>query len=62
MIFAIAVTLMVGVVLPTGRLGALVTVTLAGCGAFLLYVLFAKALRIAELAELAATVRARLRR
>jgi putative peptidoglycan lipid II flippase len=62
MIFAIAVTVMVGVVLPTGRLGALVTVTLAGCGAFLLYVLFAKALHIGELADLTDTVRARLRR
>src|SRR5712691_3282057 len=61
-IFAIAVTVMVGVVLPAGRIGALVTVTLAGCGAFLLYVLFAKALRIGELAGLADTVRSRLRR
>jgi putative peptidoglycan lipid II flippase len=59
-IFAIAVSVMVGVVLPTGRLGALVTVTLAGGGAFLLYVLFAKALHVAELSDLAGTVRARL--
>jgi len=61
-IFAIAVSVMVGVVLPTGRLGALVTVTLAGCGAFLLYVLFAKALGVAEISDLAGTMRARLRR
>jgi putative peptidoglycan lipid II flippase len=62
MIFAIAVSVMVGVVLPAGRLGALVTVALAGCGAFLLYVLFAKALGVAELSDLAGTVRSRLRR
>jgi putative peptidoglycan lipid II flippase len=61
-IFAIAVSVMVGVVLPTGRLGAIVTVTLAGCGALLLYVLFAKALGIAEVSELTGTFRARLRR
>jgi hypothetical protein len=52
---------MVGVVLPAGKLGALVTVTLAGCGAFLLYVLFARALGVAELGDLAGTVRSRLR-
>jgi putative peptidoglycan lipid II flippase len=61
-IFAIAVSVMVGVVLPAGRLGALVTVALAGCGAFLLYVLFAKALGVGELSELAVTVRGRLHR
>jgi putative peptidoglycan lipid II flippase len=61
-IFAIAVSLMVGVVLPTGRVGALVTVALAGSGAFLLYVLFAKALGVAELSDLAGTMRRRLRR
>jgi putative peptidoglycan lipid II flippase len=62
MIFAVAVSVMVGVVLPTGRLGALLTVTLAGGGAFLLYVLFAKALGVGELSDLAGTVRGRLRR
>jgi putative peptidoglycan lipid II flippase len=60
-IFAVAVSVMVGVVLH-GRLGALVTVTLAGCGAFLLYVLFSKALGVTEVSDLAATVRSRLRR
>jgi putative peptidoglycan lipid II flippase len=61
-LFAVAATLMVAVILPTGRLNAIVTVTLAGCGALLLYVLFAKALGIAELTDLTATVRSRLRR
>jgi putative peptidoglycan lipid II flippase len=61
-ILAIAVSVMVGVVLPDSRLGALVTVTLAGCGAFLLYVLFSKALGVTEVSDLAGTVRARLRR
>ena len=61
-IFAIAVSVMVGVVLPDSRLGSLVTVTLAGCGAFLLYVLFAKALGVTEVSDLAGSLRGRLRR
>jgi hypothetical protein len=61
-LFAIASTLMVAVILPAGRLNAIVTVTLAGCGALLLYVLFAKASGITELTDLTATVRSRLRR
>lgn len=61
-LFAVAATLMVAVVLPTGRLNAIVTVTLAGCGALLLYVLFAKASGITELTDLTTTVRSRLRR
>ena len=62
MIFAIAVSLMVDVVLPVGTLNGLVTVVLAGCGSLLLYVLFAKAFGIAELTDLTGTVRARLGR
>jgi putative peptidoglycan lipid II flippase len=61
-LFAVAATLMVAVILPAGRLNAIVTVTLAGCGALLLYVLFAKALGITELTDLTDTVRSRLRR
>ena len=61
-IFAIAVSVMVGAVLPTGRVEALVTVTLAGCGAFLLYVLFAKALGVTELTDLSGSLHSRLRR
>jgi putative peptidoglycan lipid II flippase len=62
MLFAIAVSLMVGVVLPAGPAAAIVTVTLAGCGSLLLYVLFAKAFGIGELTDLTGTVRARLGR
>jgi murein biosynthesis integral membrane protein MurJ len=60
--FAIAVSLMVGVVLPAGRLGAFVILALAGSGALLLYVMFARALRVRELAGLTETVSARFRR
>jgi putative peptidoglycan lipid II flippase len=61
-IFAIAVTVMVGVILPAGRLGAAVTMILAGAGALLLYVMFARALRVRELTDLTGTVLARFRR
>jgi putative peptidoglycan lipid II flippase len=61
-IFAIAVSVMVGAVLPAGTIPALVTVALGGSGALLLYVLFAKALGVAELTDLSSTVGARLRR
>jgi putative peptidoglycan lipid II flippase len=61
-IFALAVSIMVGAILSHGRLGALVTVTLAGAGALLLYVLFAKALGVSEVTDLTGSVRARLRR
>jgi murein biosynthesis integral membrane protein MurJ len=60
-IFAIAVAVMVGAVIPGGRIAALVTVALGGSGAMLLYVLFAKAFGVAELDDLTASVRARLR-
>jgi putative peptidoglycan lipid II flippase len=61
-IFAIAVSVMIDVVLPTGRLGSFVTVLLAGCGGLLLYVTFARALRVHELAELTDSVGRRRRR
>ena len=60
--FAIAISLMVGVVLPTGRLGAFVIIALAGSGGLLLYVMFARALHVSELAGLTETVSARFRR
>jgi putative peptidoglycan lipid II flippase len=61
-LFVVAMALMVGVVLPAGHLNAIVTVTLGGCGALLLYVMFARALRVGELADLTETVTARFRR
>jgi putative peptidoglycan lipid II flippase len=60
-IFAIAVSVMVGAIIPGGRIGALLTVALGGSGAMLLYVLFAKAFRVTELDELTSSLRARLR-
>ena len=60
-IFAIAVSVMVGAVVPGGRIAALLTVVLGGSGAMLLYVLFAKAFGVAELDDLTTSVRSRLR-
>jgi putative peptidoglycan lipid II flippase len=60
-IFAIAVSVMVGAIIPGGRIGALLTVAVGGSGAMLLYVLFAKAFRVTELDELTSSLRARLR-
>jgi putative peptidoglycan lipid II flippase len=60
--FAIGISLMIGVLLPSGRLGAFVTIALAGSGGLLLYVMFARALRVSELAALTETVSARFRR
>ena len=61
MIFAVAGAVMVGAVIPEGRIAALLTVALGGSGAMLLYVLFAKAFGVSELTEVTASVRARLR-
>jgi putative peptidoglycan lipid II flippase len=60
-IFAIAVGVMVGAILPGGRVGALLTVAVGGSGAMLLYVLFAKVFTVEELNEVTASLRARLR-
>ncbi len=60
-VFAIAVSVMIGAVIPGGRIAALCTVALGGSGAMLLYVMFAKAFGVAELNDLTATIRARMR-
>ena len=60
--FAIAISLMIDVLVPAGRLGAFVILVLAGSGGLLLYVMFARALRVRELAGLTETVTARFRR
>jgi putative peptidoglycan lipid II flippase len=59
-VFAIAVSVMLGAVIPGGRIAALATVALGGAGAMLLYVMFAKAFGVKELNDVTATVRARL--
>ncbi|HUZ26090.1 MAG TPA: murein biosynthesis integral membrane protein MurJ [Streptosporangiaceae bacterium] len=61
-LFALAVSVTVGVVLPPGHLSAVITVALAGAGGLLLYVLFAKAFRVQELADLTESVTSRFRR
>ncbi len=61
-LFAAAVSVMVGAVVPAGTMAALITVVLASSGALLFYVLFAKAFGITELTDLTSTVGARLRR
>jgi putative peptidoglycan lipid II flippase len=61
-LFTVAIIVMVGVILPTGTLSALVEVVLAGSGALLLYVLFAKALGVTELIDLTSTFSRRLGR
>jgi putative peptidoglycan lipid II flippase len=60
--FAIGISLMIGVLLPAGQLGAFLIIALAGSGGVLLYVMFARALRVTELAGLTETVTARFRR
>jgi putative peptidoglycan lipid II flippase len=62
-LFAVAVSVMINAVVPAGgTISAIITVTLAGGGALLMYVLFAKASGIAEVTDLTASVTARLRR
>jgi putative peptidoglycan lipid II flippase len=61
-VFALAITFAVGVVFPPGPVFGIVTLIFGGSGALLLYVLFAKALGVTELADLTAGLRARLGR
>jgi putative peptidoglycan lipid II flippase len=60
--FALAASLMVGVILPPGPAFGIVTLIIGGSGALLLYLLFAKALRITEVTELTSGLRTRLGR
>jgi putative peptidoglycan lipid II flippase len=62
LIFALATSFMVGVILPPGPAFGIVTVILGGSGALLLYLLFARAFKITELTELLSGLRTRLRR
>jgi putative peptidoglycan lipid II flippase len=62
LLFAWAVTFMVGVIFPPGPAYGLVTSVIGGSGGILLYLLFSRALRISEVTDLLATVRTRLRR
>ena len=62
LLFALAATSMIGVILPPGPAYGIVTVIIGGGGALLLYLLFARALRITEVTELASGLRNRLGR
>jgi putative peptidoglycan lipid II flippase len=61
-IFAVAVIVTVGSVLPAGFANAAITVVVAAGGGLLLYVMFAKALRVSELTDLTESVMGRFRR
>jgi murein biosynthesis integral membrane protein MurJ len=60
-VFAIAMTMAVGVVFHPGPVNGLLTALLGGGGALLMYLLFARALGVRELADLASTITARFR-
>jgi murein biosynthesis integral membrane protein MurJ len=62
MLFAWAVTFMIGVLLAPGPAYGLVTTVLGGGGGLLLYLLFARGLAISEVTDLMATVQRRLHR
>jgi murein biosynthesis integral membrane protein MurJ len=59
MIFAIAMAMAVGVLFHPGAVNGFFTAVLGGAGALLLYLLFARALGVRELSELAGTVTGR---
>jgi putative peptidoglycan lipid II flippase len=60
-IFAVAVSVMVNAVVSGGTIAAMIVVVLAGSGALLLYVMFAKAFQIREVSDLTSSLTARLR-
>jgi putative peptidoglycan lipid II flippase len=61
-IFALAVSVMVGSLFGIGHLGAFITLLVGGVGAVLLYMLFARAFHVRELADLTQSVTRRFRR
>jgi putative peptidoglycan lipid II flippase len=62
LLFAWAVTFMVGVLISPGPVYGFVTVFLGGSGGLLLYLLFSRALGIGEVAAMTSTVKGRLHR
>ena len=62
LLFAWAVTFMVGVIISPGPVYGFVTLFLGGSGGLLLYLLFSRALGIGEVASLTSTVKTRLHR
>jgi putative peptidoglycan lipid II flippase len=61
-LFAVAVSVMINAVVRGGTISAIATVVVAGSGALLLYVMFAKAFGIHEVSGLTASLTSRLRR
>ncbi len=60
-VFAIAMAMAVGVVFHPGPVNGLLTALLGGGGALLMYLLFARALGVRELADLGGTITGRFR-
>jgi putative peptidoglycan lipid II flippase len=58
-LFAVEMIYTVGVILHPGAAFGLITVVFGGCGGLLLYILFARSLRVTEIAQLMATIGAR---
>ncbi|HXJ24652.1 MAG TPA: hypothetical protein VNH17_03080, partial [Streptosporangiaceae bacterium] len=61
-LFCLAWIVMISVLIPEGTLAALIQASVAGLGALLLYVMFARALGVTELTELTSSVTRRFRR
>ncbi|HEY6277618.1 MAG TPA: murein biosynthesis integral membrane protein MurJ [Streptosporangiaceae bacterium] len=61
-IFALATSFMIGVLLSPGPAFGIATLIVGGSGALLLYLLFARALGVTEISELTAGLRTRLHR
>ncbi len=59
-IFAVAVSVVIGAAAPSGTLAALVTVAVGGGGGLLLYMAAGRMLKVAEIGEVTRTLRARL--
>ncbi len=61
-LFALIVAIVVGGALAAGKLSSALVVVVGGAGALLIYVLFSRILKVAEVTDLTAMVRSRLRR
>ncbi len=61
-IFALIIALMVGAAFSTGKIYAALVVIVGGAGAVVLYMVFARMLRVSEVTDLIGTVRSRLHR
>jgi putative peptidoglycan lipid II flippase len=61
-IFALIIAIVVDGALHAGKLSSAVVVVVGGGGALLVYVVFSRVLRVAEVTDLTAMVRSRLRR